>query len=468
MLLAALIACQPEVGALRVPVDARDVVVEPLVNPGTEGLAASGPAVVYAEGDVWSWVDPRDEQVVTSVRYGTDGLVLGAGEAGGDRFVLTDAGVYVLRGDSAVRVGAEALAERDLGTLCGDGRQLWLTPASDGGGAVVWRGDVLAGVSVGDHAASGPVACGGRVDGEEATWVADGPDIHAVVVEEGRFSLERTDALPGEITALAADGLGLPWAVAGERLYRLRDGRWWQLRLGARVHAVFGGSRSAGVWVRTGEGPRFVPSTDDPRAIAPAQLATEPPHGRWVTDDLGRLLVRDASGALSRVSDGRPLWVEGLPEGEIVDPVAITLHPTLPGEVASIEARLLETGTDLVVEDGLLWLDPGELPQGRFTLRVVTTYTGGASRRDDVAVVLNGLQDGVTWANDIRPIHEGSCALCHTNAAETILDGPEAWEAQFDTLLDQVRRGAMPLGREDLLPEEIARIEAWAEGGFLR
>lgn len=461
MLFAAWIACTP--GSVSLPIDDHEVTIEALAPPGTEGLATSGPAVIYAEGERWQWVDPRGSEII---EHGTGGLPIAAGESRGERFVLAGE-VHVLLDHGAVGIGPDALADRDLLDLCGDGEQLWLTTSA---GVVIWRGDVLAELTLDGAPARGPVACHGSYLGEPAVWVADGSDIHAITTRTNPFEPLVTEPLPGTIEAVAIDATGRPWAAAGGALFRRRDGHWQRVRLGSPVWNVLGGASAAGVWAITKAGPRFVPNGERPTALRPSGgpgIDTEP-LGRWLADGAGRLLVRDEAG-LHRLSVGRPLWLDGLRSGDMVaEPTWLELHPTLPQEVESITVRVPTAELELAVSGSSVLLDPGRLSGGRHNLEVVVSYVGGEQTRALRQFVTTGAAGAITWAQHIAPIHQDTCALCHDNAAETILDGPEAWEGRIDDILKQVRSGAMPLGRSPLATEQISVIEQWAEGGFVR
>ncbi len=436
-----------------------EAVVE-TVAPAASAHAGAGPAVVYAapEGG-WTWADPRGDTVVPFVQ----GVPRAAAEARGNRFVLAEA-VQVLQRDDALPVGSSALGGRELLDLCGDGDLLWVTVAD---GVVVWRGDVLADLVVDEAPPAGPVACGGALAGERVAWVADGTRVHALGARNEVFDLLETHDLGAPIDGLAVDGEGHAWVAAGGRLHRRSAGAWSRLRLPSEVSGVLGGQRSQGVWALTEEGPAFVPSgIAAPTAVRPSSapgFATSR-QGSWATDDLGRLLVRDADG-LHRVSVDRPLWVEGL-EGIDVLGEVVTLR-LLPTSAAEATLRVLVGATEVPVgADGLAVLDAAELPAGEQPVRAVASYPDGAITLVERTVIV-APAGGITWTDHIGPIHERSCVLCHASTTETILDGPGAWEDQIGPILEQVESGAMPLGRPDLSPEQIALIEAWADGGFL-
>lgn len=461
MLFAGWIACSTPTVSL--PRTDREVSVETLAPEGVLGLAGVGPGVVYALGEEWTWEHPRKPE---SIRFGTSGVPVAAAESQGERFVLSTE-VHVLLDNGAVSVGPAALGDRDLLDLCGDADQLWLQTST---GVVVWRGDLLADLLVDGTPATGPVACEGRYLDEPVSWVADREQVHAVSASSTQFRQLATEALPGPVDSIAVDVSGRPWASVGGDLYRRRDGEWQRVRIGDAVWTVLGGARASGVWAITKQGPRYVPVGERPTVARPVSgpgIDTEP-LGRWRTDDLGRLLVRDATG-LHRLSVGRPLWLDGIRSGEeLVGARSLTVLPSFASDVTTLSLTVLEAGVEIPVEQGEALLDANQLPGGQFTLEARVEYHDGESTVARRRFWTRGQPGAITWSSDVAPIHEGSCALCHTNTAETILDGPDAWEATLDGILSQVRSGAMPLGRPDLTAEQISVIEAWADGGFVR
>jgi len=74
-----------------------------------------------------------------------------------------------------------------------------------------------------------------------------------------------------------------------------------------------------------------------------------------------------------------------------------------------------------------------------------------------------------TWTEDIEPISEASCILCHgpgaLGADQMYLAAQ--WEERIDDILLVVSSGAMPLPPNPALdPAMIARIEGWKAAGF--
>ena len=72
----------------------------------------------------------------------------------------------------------------------------------------------------------------------------------------------------------------------------------------------------------------------------------------------------------------------------------------------------------------------------------------------------------ITWDGHIGPLYDERCAHCHDNGTETVLTGPENWQARLEDILTEVSLGRMPIGGAQLTDGEIAMIEAWADGGF--
>lgn len=74
-----------------------------------------------------------------------------------------------------------------------------------------------------------------------------------------------------------------------------------------------------------------------------------------------------------------------------------------------------------------------------------------------------------TWEDDIEPLYEASCGLCHsaTGSANLKLFEREHWVEEIDKVLTMVSLGSMPLPPIPLLdPVEIQMIEDWELAGF--
>ena len=381
--------------------------------------------------------------------------------------MLAENAVYALFDGLATRVGEAALEGVEILELCGDGQLLWLTTAD---GLVAWRGDVLAELEIDGQPAHGPVACGGQLAGEQIAWVADGELVHAVAARDNEFSVFVSEDMGGPVTGLATDGEGRPWAVVEEELWvRTDTDTWTQVKLEREaITAVLGGARASGVWALAPD-PVFVPLDLESSALRPVEGPgfTTPPNSRWHTDGLGRLVVLDSVG-LHRLSMDRPLWIEGIAVGdELTEATEVQVLATLPAEVERITVELPELDATFEAdENGRALVDLAGLPPGGFTLLLRASYDDQGETVVEWPVSLSPA-GGITWVDHVQPIHEASCVLCHANSAETILDGPSAWQGQIDNVLVQVESGAMPLGRPPLSAREVALIEAWEEGGFL-
>jgi hypothetical protein len=74
-----------------------------------------------------------------------------------------------------------------------------------------------------------------------------------------------------------------------------------------------------------------------------------------------------------------------------------------------------------------------------------------------------------TWTQDIAPISDARCVLCHGPGAlgAAQMYQREQWEERIDDILLVVSSGAMPLPPNPVLdPAMIARIESWKAAGF--
>ena len=179
--------------------------------------------------------------------------------------------------------------------------------------------------------------------------------------------------------------------------------------------------------------------------------------------------MRDASG-LQRASTTRPLVVVGLDPGMVVGrATAVTLLPTAPAAVTSLTARLVDPSggeVPLDVVDGTVLVDPEGLAAGPWTFHAEAVYDGRVSTAE-VPVFL-GAAFEPTWTDDIEPIYQNDCALCHDGAASTVLETPEDWERVIEEVIYNVEVGNMPLGGTPLPDVEVVIIEAWRDAGFPR
>ena len=132
------------------------------------------------------------------------------------------------------------------------------------------------------------------------------------------------------------------------------------------------------------------------------------------------------------------------------------------GRLVGIESYWAEVAVPVVEQ--VATVDPEGLEPGPYELVAVADY--GDRQSEARLSLFLGADFEPTWADDIQPLYEAQCALCHGGAATTVLEAPEDWSARIDDILFNVRAGNMPLGGDPLSDLDVAVIEAWAAAGY--
>ncbi len=309
--------------------------------------------------------------------------------------------------------------------------------------------------------------------GTGSAWVADDEGLLRVTISEDDAEPPRLERLArvGDVTALASDAEGRPWWVEDGALHSLtRDQRVIVRTLpvpaGASITGVTSIAREGELWIHVG----------DESSSAAGLLHYDGHVFRPIDGVLDGLRVRCASGSACVVLDAeagelRQLRVrhgallEGLGEGAtVLEPVDVQITPESASSVASMRAEV--GATVLTPTDGALRLDPAEIGFGPRTLVVTITWSDGTLplvlRRSFV------VEAAATWAGDIEPLYRAHCADCHGAAGPSArrLDSREGWMTEIDHILPAITSGAMPLGRTRLPEETVALVRTWAGAGF--
>lgn len=456
----------------------RDPEPDPAPPPGGSGTAAHEVSVLEVEGLVESLVDgPLDGALpagagLLAVEDGTRRVLTAGGEwfdagagdvpddaadAAGQLFSLSGGRVDAWVADGFVDAGFGGFLPAAPRALTADAGALWLETA---GGLFRWRPDRVDELRV-DGASVDALAAPGLADGARSVvWVAVGDEVSGFATNAAFVEGFERRAFEDPVDGLLLAERSL-LVVEGGRLW-VRDAAGWARQDGGeRVYGVFGGP--GGAWLRTEGGVRLwrPDAWWAPRGV-------EATDGRWWADDLGRLLVRGARG-VDRVTLHRPLRVEGLDAGDDVAVArTIDIVATAPGELQSLALAVVPAiGDPVAVDadaDGHATLDPAALPTGAGFLRVTAVYADQSSSLEVPFTV--ALVGDVTWERHVEPIHTARCARCHADSSNTVLDGPEAWEAHIDEILENVETGAMPLTGDPLPAAQVDLIAAWRDGGF--
>ena len=242
---------------------------------------------------------------------------------------------------------------------------------------------------------------------------------------------------------------------------------WLEQPLDAPAWKLLGHPSADGAWVESDERWFHVSSNGAMRLVDVEAL--QPPDPMARLDGFGRLVQRQDDG-LWRYAVDRPMEVVGITSQDVVEvDREVTVLPTAPAEVVTLDAVLIDaTGAEVPVaidDNGAMTLQPLGLLFGTWTLRATATYDDAPDGLAEVTVQM-AAATGATWTEHIAPIYDEACSLCHDGATETVLDSPEAWEADIDGILEKVISAEMPLGGPPLTDQEIALIQAWQAGGF--
>lgn len=389
----------------------------------------------------------------------------------GEVLIATDQGLFTLvsSGEAADLRGStlqDALSGAPTRALT-RGQDLWVQTEA---GLHRWRGGTARAITLDGEAITGPFAVGGAVDGAEVVWVAGAGGLAALDTASWQTVAWHRRV---EASALAVDSAGLLWAIEdGDLWVADAAGELSRARLDEALVGLAASPSAAGVWalgestLYRGEDGALTPLEPDENLdsldrIDPSALRV---------DALGRLVGRDDSGAW-RAGTGPVVLVLGLDDGEQIEgTLSLRLVPTRPEDVTALAAEidgaaLAVSGdatdgwsAELVASD---WLDGAE-----HALSATATYVDGAVVDSEPVRFLSVDLGTVTWAGQIEPLFQDNCEICHGGASETQLDSAEAWISSIELILDNVRSGAMPLGRDPLSDLQISMIEAWQDGGF--
>lgn len=387
----------------------------------------------------------------------------------GSLLVVGTEGLFSISGEELTASPLQgALAELGISQLLSsageEGDDLWLM--ADGGTHLWSEGSLYTISPEGLELPASHFAWGSPVDGKDALWLASGETLYSLRFDDGLVAVqahrEETD-----VSAIAVDGYATVWLAADSSLWRRwPDERWDWFETPftpTRMAAVEG---SADLWIET-EGGLWNQSADVFRPVDGTEGAT-----LLGVDGAGRAIATTGEG-LIRVAAGRPLLFVGLDDGsELTLPTAVRLLPTAAGSVVSVVASL--NGEPLELDESLsVVFDPLELSDGAQELTATVTY-------DDEEEVVGSLFFSVgefvapTWADDILPLFNDHCALCHLGGQQATtaggghpIDSPAAWETEIEIILDEVQTERMPLNNPPLSLAEIQLIKSWRAGGFL-
>ncbi len=442
----------------------RPVESEILVT-GSRVLTAlpEGRILVASDGETVV-IDPDrpDRAPVVLDRESSVGDVRAVVEQGDALLFLTTGGAFVLRdgvwvpspflddlGDGAVRAAVQ------LAPMLGRGEdEFWIATQT-----MLWR------VANGDAV---PLPLERDLEGVElafvrrlggaALWVRFSDRVLELWFDRDGTVGSASVLLPSAPEALAGDADLNAWIVLEGRLHSVgRDRR--LVDHGLRVARILASPRANEVWVLDDDGGTWLFA--DGRLMAVPDLQLDPKAAMAVAAD-GSLYVSDRG--VRRYLPRHAVRMTGLSEGAILA-APRTVRIEAPGD-PRVEVRIDGEPMAIQLDPWRVTIDPEAWEPGPHELVVQVVYDDGTlptTIRRAFEVVPR-----VTWSDDVRPLHEEHCAMCHgpSGSATTRLADRDDWESRIDTILENVERGRMPLGRPPLSRADVAMIRAWKFGGF--
>jgi hypothetical protein len=185
-------------------------------------------------------------------------------------------------------------------------------------------------------------------------------------------------------------------------------------------------------------------------------VAYDLPVSEMKVDGEGRLWCISDGDVVLRHVDGSWEWL-AFPE---------PIERVLTGLEAS-DVWLHASGSLYHYEDGLFWIvagAPGLKP-------VAYEGTGRFLAGQNASLVRIHAEEplnlAATWEDDVAPIYEAKCAMCHgPNSVANDLSTMEDWIDNIANILIRVKTD-MPANDPPLEPNLTALIEAWSDGGFV-
>lgn len=295
--------------------------------------------------------------------------------------------------------------------------------------------------------------------GADAVWVLND---EALVVSP--MSTQFTGGVPsGAVAAPSPSGGQDLWFSGPDGLHLLRDGLLFQITLGETPtdNALLAwGPEWDGqpaLWVASGSALTAVVETPD--GILAWPVHTELAVEAMSASADGRLFVAADNDLHVLELDGEWRWVR------IVDQAVRDIWAMPDGNL------WVKTADALWLNSGKQWWPVLDTPPHGLSMddqgRLLGLTAEGVAR-----VVLGDVPEPepltATWTDEIQPLADERCLLCHSMAgyASTKLFTAEQWEERIADILFVVKEGSMPLGYDPLGAKSVAIIEAWLEGGF--
>ncbi|MEE2902601.1 MAG: Ig-like domain-containing protein [Myxococcota bacterium] len=351
-------------------------------------------------------------------------------------------------------------------------KDVWITTDS---AVFLWREEQAIQLDFGPLAA-GPkhLRFGAPWNTSAATWLGTSNGVDALV-ETGTVTTRYQSLVAYPVDNLVIDFEGTVWVLTSGRLFsRDWDNNWVEhLGLGT-VLAIAGHRDSKQLWLMTKRmglwshrGGNFQPAEWSDNGLSLDSLDLE----KLVFSGLreGQLIVGDH---LNRyvVTPGRFLNLEGLEDGSLLtSTVSFDVRVSEPQTVDEIQVFLDGQPLSPASSPSNFSISPAGLADGSHEISVNVSYLDGAPDSRLVVRFSVYSENPPTWVNDIFPIFQNDCEVCHgLRGSARLLSTPDLWRSDIDIILDVVRKGTMPLPPSPPLSEgEIIQIEGWKAAGYL-
>lgn len=398
-------------------------------------------AFVIGDNSLWSTTVVGAQPVSLPPELGKPRFVCGDPAASNGAFVITTRGLFEKSNDEWLRWSfplelLETMEFRDLQGACSGEEPVMYLEA----GEKLWE------VRYGERASL-------REAADFAGMVAGGPDprIGFVAMRDGelfRFDGGAWAALPfdeGNVNAVSvADGV--IWTAVGNQIFRRNRYDEWA-RLGVTL---------------------WPSSVKEIRSYAAG--------GAWV-------LIEDLA---CHVQTYETLRVQGVrPFGRLAEGSALSVgvagSPSMEGNLnASLDGAGVavtgvpgnwNVGTQQPLQPGWHSLNLSTpSPDGIVERTVTFLVEGGEVTAPPMPPTPMPGEPTVTWAEDILPLYERSCALCHgEDGNQTFMGTFEAFSALGELALDRVSAGEMPPLASPVPPlseDETQLLETWVQEGM--
>ena len=352
--------------------------------------------------------------------------------------------------------------KKDLWISAADGLRLWRN-----GEAFTIRPDAIS-------TQNAKLAFGAPWEGQAALWFASGDSVYALV-GTGTITQARQSLAGFKVDQIVVDFEGTVWVLSeGRLLSRSWENEWLEHTGLGEIRAISGHPDTVQLWISTVDdgiwshrGGVFQPIAWKDETISLSDVGTS--TGMFSGFPGGQALV-ESDGAVYVLTPGRYVEILGLEEGQLLtSTVTIEIQVSEPQTVDSIEVFVDETPVAALSVPQKFEISPEGLADGTHQVTARVTYSDGApSSRVDIRVSVYR-QMLPRWGQDILPIFQSDCEVCHgIRGSARLLNTPQLWRSNIDRVLNAVRNGTMPLPPSPPLSDQaVEKIEGWRAVGYL-